>query len=265
MADYALGLLLSFFAGLATGIGAFLTISIKDFKKKYLTLGLGVSGGVMIYISFVEMLPHAINNIGELNAVLFLFGGFILMFLIDTSIPEQKNPHHFDKINHEIECQTKEQSNQLHEDMKLKRTGILAALAIGNHNFPEGIATFVATLENPEWGFMIAVAVAIHNIPEGVSVAMPIQYATKDKKKAFLYSFFSGLAEPFGAFLAFLILMPILTPAILSGIMAAIAGIMIYISVDEIIPIAHSYNEGHWALVGFLLGMLLMAITLLLL
>ncbi len=265
MADYALGLLLSLFAGLATGIGAVLAISIKDFKKKYLTLGLGVSGGVMIYISFVEMLPHAIENIEELNAVLFLFGGFILMFIIDALIPEQKNPHHFDKINFNIECETKEQSEKVHEDMKLKRTGILAALAIGIHNFPEGIATFVATLENPEWGLMIAIAVSIHNIPEGVSVAMPIQYATGDKKKAFYYSFFSGLAEPIGAFLAFLFLKSILTPEILSGIMAGIAGVMIYISVDEIIPIAHSYNEGHWAIVGFLLGMFLMAITLLLL
>jgi ZIP family zinc transporter len=219
----------------------------------------------MIYISFVEMLPHAIENIGELNAVLFLFFGFILMFLIDALIPEQKNPHHFDKINFEVECETKEASEKVHEDMRLKRTGILAALAIGIHNFPEGIATFAATLENPEWGFMIAIAVAIHNIPEGVSVALPIQYATKNRKQAFLYSFFSGIAEPIGAFLAFLILMPILTPAILSGIMAAIAGIMIYISVDEIIPVAHSYNEGHWAIVGFLIGMVIMAVTLLML
>ena len=265
MADYGLGLLLSLFAGLTTGIGAVLVISIKGFNKKFLTIGLGVSGGVMIYISFVEMLPHAIENIGELNAVFFLFLGFVIMFAIDALIPEQKNPHHFDKINYEIECESKEQSEKVHEDMRLKRTGVLAGLAIGIHNFPEGIATFAATIENPEWGVLIAIAVAIHNIPEGISVALPILYATNSRKQAFLYSFFSGVAEPIGAFLAFLILMPILSTTILSGILAAISGIMIYISVDEIIPIAHSYNEGHLAIVGFLLGMVIMAITLLML
>jgi len=265
MADYILGLLLSLFAGLATAVGSLLAISVKEFKKKYLTLALGVSGGVMVYISFMELMPHAVSVIGDLYAVICLFVGFIVMFIVDVLIPEQDNPHQFDNINYGDKHLLLDEEKRTARESQLKRAGLMAALAIGIHNFPEGIATFVATLENPQWGIMIAIAVAIHNIPEGIAVSMPILYATKDKKKAFLIGLYSGIAEPIGAVLAFLVLMPIITPQILAGIMALIAGIMIYISVDEIIPVAHSYNEGHWAIVGFMIGMMIMAVTLLVL
>ena len=150
-------------------------------------------------------------------------------------------------------------------DPKLMRMGVMTALAIGIHNFPEGIATFTAAAENLTLGVAIAVAIAIHNIPEGIAVSIPIYYATGDRGKAFRLSLLSGLAEPVGALLAYLVLMPLMSPTLMGCILAAVAGIMVYISIDELLPAAREYGEAHIAIYGVVAGMALMALSLIML
>jgi len=259
-----LALLLTLLAGLSTGIGSAIAYFIKKPKIVYLSFALGLSAGVMIYISFMEMLPEAIAGLGEhygefkgeILALLVFFVGIGVMAVIDLLVPEEENPHEFAGIDEPT----------AHPDSaKLMRIGLMTALAIAIHNFPEGLATFAATLGNVKLGVFIAFAIAIHNIPEGIAVSVPIFFATKNKNKAFAYSFLSGLSEPVGAIIGYLILMPFLTPVLLAAVLAFIAGIMIYISLDELLPMAHLYGHGHLVIGGIVAGMLIMAISLLML
>jgi len=249
----ALGLTL--LAGLSTGIGSAIAYFIRRPKIAYLSFALGLSAGVMIYVSFMELLPQSIGAAGELRAILFFFIGIAFIALIDRLVPETENPHNLEGLD---------DPRGPHDERGLMRTGVLMALAVGVHNFPEGLATFAAALTNAQLGIFIAIAVAIHNIPEGIAVSVPIFYATKDRKKAFLYSFLSGLAEPAGALLGYVLLMPYLTPSMLAVTLAFVSGIMVYISLDELLPMAHRYGRGHLVIGGIVLGMLIMAASLLL-
>ena len=251
-----IALLLTIFAGLSTGIGSSIAFFIRHPKTEYLSIALGFSAGVMIYISFGELLPNAMEHNGSVMGSIAFFVGILVIGLIDLVIPDESNPHHFIGI-------TKETA--IGENPELLRTGIFTALAIAIHNFPEGLATFATALGDIRLGVLIAFAIAIHNIPEGISVSMPIFFATRDRKKAFTYSFLSGVAEPVGAIIGFLILMPFLSSGLLSSMLAFVAGIMVYISVDELLPMAHQYGHGHIVMTGFVLGMGIMAISLLLL
>lgn len=253
-AGYALAL--TAIAGISTGIGSAVAYFIKKPKITYLSFALGLSAGVMIYVSFVEMLPIAFETVGQPQAVLAFFLGIALIGIIDYLVPEEENPHDYPEYD--------SSDSQFHKD-KLMRTGILTALAIGIHNFPEGLATFAAALSDIKLGMFIAFAIAIHNIPEGIAVSVPIFYATGNKNKAFFYSFLSGLSEPVGAVIGFLLLSSFLSPALLAGTLAFVAGIMIYISLDELVPMAHRYGHGHLAILGVIMGMLIMAVSLLLL
>ena len=250
----ALGLTL--IAGLSTGIGSAIAYFIKKPKIIYLAFALGLSGGVMIYISFMEMLPDAMETMGEKWALLVFFIGIGIMALIDLLVPEPENPHNYADIGEPTVAQGSH---------KLMRTGLFTALAIGVHNFPEGLATFAAALSDIKLGAFIAIAIAIHNIPEGIAVSVPIYYATGSKSKAFLYSFLSGVSEPVGALLGYLLLMPFLTPMVLAGTLAFVAGVMIYIALDELLPTAHRYGHGHLVIGGIVLGMIIMAASLLML
>ncbi len=245
--------LLTMLAGLSTGIGSLLAYFIKKPKMSYLSFSLGLSAGVMVYVSFVELLPQALNTLGELLAISAFFLGILCIGLIDMVIPEKENPHSYSGLTNETNSTT---------NKTLLRTGVLTALAIGIHNFPEGLATFGTALNNLNLGIVIALAIAIHNIPEGISVSMPIYYATKSKKKAFTYSFLSGLAEPAGAVIGFLILLPFLSDEVLYSLLAFVGGIMVYISIDELLPIAHQYGHGHTVILGVILGMFVMALSL---
>ncbi len=278
MESFWFALLLSTFAGLSTGIGSLMAYLIKKPKLSYLAFGLGLSAGVMLYVSFVELLDHSFEVLGEGWGLVLFFIGIGVIALIDALVPEVENPHHL-KSTADLEKEAEEESvgsiggngvsqedaaqNPSHDS--LMRTGILTALVIAIHNFPEGLATFGIALGDLNLGFVIAFAIAVHNIPEGLSVSFPIYYATGDKRKAFLYSFFSGVAEPIGAIIGFLILLPILSETVIGGLFGFIAGIMVYISLDEILPTAHKYGKGHAVLAGLVLGMLVMAISLLLL
>ena len=254
--NVGIALLLTVIAGLSTGIGSGIAYFIKRPKIVYLAFALGLSAGVMIYISFMEMLPDALETLGEGWGLLVFFVGIGVMALIDLLVPEQENPHNYEDL---------EEPTAAHGSHKLMRTGLFTALAIAVHNFPEGLVTFAAALSDVKLGAFIAIAIAIHNVPEGIAVSVPIFYATKDKNKAFFYSFLSGVSEPAGALLGYLVLMPFLTPAVLAGTLAFVAGVMIYISLDELLPTAHRYGHGHLVISGVVLGMLIMALSLLML
>jgi zinc transporter, ZIP family len=247
---------LTILAGLSTGIGSAIAYFINKPKIIYLSFSLGFSAGVMMYVSFVELLPQALDSVGEIVALVAFFFGMLFIGFIDMIIPEQKNPHSYSGLSNDAAAPV---------DNTLLRTGLFTALAIGIHNFPEGLATFGTALSDIKLGVVIALAIAIHNIPEGISVSIPIFYATKDKRKAFTYSFLSGVAEPIGAVIGFLILMPFLSGGILYSLLAFVGGIMVYISIDELLPIAHQYGHGHTVILGVVFGMFLMAVSLLLL
>jgi ZIP family zinc transporter len=249
--------LLTLFAGLATGIGSLLVYFFKELKVKYLVFSLGLSAGVMVYVSYMEMLPQAIEGIGQGKTVLFFFIGIIVMAAIDNLIPEYENPH-------EMSIETK--SPDTVKASSLYRMGAFSALAIAIHNFPEGLAVFTSALNNTNVGIAIAVAVAVHNIPEGIAVSMPIYYATGSRKKAFWYSVLSGISEPIGAVIGFLIIKSFLNSSLAGILMAAVSGIMVYIAIDEILPHAHRYKGySHLAIIGFVIGNAVMALTLLML
>jgi len=259
---FALGL--TMFAGLSTGVGGLMTFFSKKFDPGFLAGALGFSAGVMIYVSLVEIFAKAKdslilsfgNKTGYWYTVAAFFAGIALIAIIDKLIPSYENPHEVRKMNNN--------GHTTDKDARLLRIGLFSALAIAIHNFPEGLATFLAALTEPTLGISIAVAVAIHNIPEGVAVAVPVLYATRNKGKAFWLSFTSGLAEPVGALIGFFILKPILNDATFGLIFAGVAGIMVYISLDELLPTAEEYGEHHIAIGGLISGMLIMALSLLL-
>lgn len=258
-------LLLTLFAGLATGIGSLIAFFAKQTNKRFLSFSLGLSAGVMIYVSFVELFAQSQDTLtAELGtkegmgvAVLFFFLGIALIGLIDRLVPSFENPHEVRSVE-SMQAPPPEKT-------KLMRMGTMTALAIGIHNFPEGIATFTAAMENPTLGIAIAVAVAIHNIPEGIAVSVPIYYATGNRKKAFYLSMLSGVAEPIGALLAWLVLMPFMSSIVMGCVFAAVAGIMVFISMDELLPAAREYGEHHISIYGLVAGMGVMALSLILL
>ncbi len=265
MDNVLMAFLLTLFAGLATGIGSAMALLKKKTDRKFLSFALGFSAGVMLYVSFVEILPKATESLSELYgeqtgnvlAVLSFFVGIGVIALIDKLIPKAGNPHTI----HSIEDMNTGNSDQ---KAKLMRMGVFTALAIAIHNFPEGIATFVAALEDTQTGVAVAVAIAIHNIPEGIAVAVPVYYATGSKKKAFKLSFLSGISEPVGALVGYFVLIQFLGTSVFGYIFAAVAGIMVYISLDELLPAAKEYGEHHISIFGLVCGMALMAISLLL-
>ena len=289
---------LTIFAGLATGIGSAIAFFAKRSNYRFLSISTGFSAGVMLYVSFVEIfvkgtdaLVAAYGNYWGhwVNAGSF-FSGILLIALIDNLIPSADNPHEshteeelaplknsdaplpdFESIH---DTPKKDQEFGAHDhgsQRKLMRMGLFTALAIGIHNFPEGLATFLAALQDPTLGVAIAIAVALHNIPEGVCVSVPIFYATGDRKKAFFYSFLSGVAEPIGAGLAYIGLLFFfggdsggIPPQVIGILFGGVAGIMVYISLDELLPTSRAYGKGHDSLFGLIAGMLVMALSLLL-
>lgn len=298
MSDVAIAFGLTLFAGLATGIGSIIAFTAKRTNYRFLSIATGFSAGVMLYVSFVEIFfkgQESLTDIygeslGEWINALSFFGGILLIGLVDRLIPSETNPH---------EVHPEEETAPLHNpdaplmdplelpataekpvpsgghvsghNVKLLRMGLFAAIAITIHNFPEGLATFMAALQDPSLGVAIAIAIALHNIPEGISVSVPIFYATGDRKKAFLLSFSSGLAEPVGAGLAYLIIRftvggesGAIPPQLMGVLFGGVAGIMVYISLDELLPTSRAYGQGHDSLYGLVSGMVVMSLSLLL-
>jgi len=256
---------LTLFAGLSTGIGSALAFFTKRTNTRFLAVALGFSAGVMIYVSFVEIFFKAKDALtlvfGETRGAWFtaaaFFGGILLFAVMDRLVPAVENPHDI-KCVEDMECRPPNG-----QDPHLLRMGLFTALAIGIHNFPEGLATFAAALTDPSLGVSIAVAIAIHNIPEGISVSVPIYYATGSRRKAFFYSFLSGVAEPVGALMGYLLLMRFFDDVLFGVLFAMVAGIMVFISLDELLPSARTYGEHHLSIYGLIAGMAVMAVSLL--
>jgi len=262
----AFALLLTLLAGLSTGIGSLLGLLNRRFSPRILALSLSFSAGVMIQVSFVEIFPKARlalttalgQRVGYAWTVLAFFAGIAVMAALDRLLP-----------SHTMVLPTADDPSQQpmsqEQSRTLMRMGLFSALAIAIHNFPEGLATFVAALNNPRLGMGIALAIAIHNIPEGLAISAPIHYATGNRSKAFWLSFASGLAEPLGALLGYGLLRPVMTPLALGVIFASVGGVMVYISLDELLPAAQRYGTHHQMIAGVIAGMLVMSLSLVLL
>lgn len=237
-------------AGISTGIGGAIAVVKNRPGPVFMATSLGLSAGVMLYVSFMEILPKAMEAIGGW-AVAGFFAGIALILVIDRLVPEDVNPHE------PLQLQANARSRFL-------KTGIFTATAIAIHNFPEGLATFIAALEQPGIAVGIAVAIAVHNIPEGIAVAIPLREATGSRWKAFAAATASGLAEPIGALVGFALLMPVMGPEALGFVFAAVAGVMVFISLDKLLPTAVVTGRHHAAVYGLIGGMAIMAISLLL-
>lgn len=257
--------LVTLFAGLATSVGSVIGLYTKKNNYAFLSASLGFSAGVMLYVSFIEIYPQALktisasfnNKTATIITTLAFFAGIALIAVIDHFVPSDSNPHEIQNLQNINNPPQKQQSG-------LMRMGLFSALAIGIHNFPEGIATFIGALQDPQLGLSIGVAIAIHNIPEGIAVSVPIYFATGNKKKAFVYSFLSGFAEPLGAIVGYFLLMPFLSATLMGVVFAITAGIMVYISLDELLPTARKYEQFHTAIIGTVAGMAVMALSLIL-
>ena len=241
-------------AGLSTGIGGLAVLFRGGTNKKFLSAALGFSAGVMIYVSMTEILTQAGESLAQgmggagawVCAAAFI-GGMLFIALIDKLVPERENPHEAASLAE------KDDGEETVRTRRLMRTGVLSAVAIAIHNFPEGLATFVSALQELEVALPVVAAIAIHNIPEGVAVAVPMMRATGSKKK------------PFGALVGWLILMPFMTPTVFGIIYAAVAGIMVFVALDELLPSARAFGEHHIEIYGLIVGMAVMAVSLILL
>ena len=252
--------LLTLIAGLSTGIGSCIALLARRTNRKFLSISLGFSAGVMVYVSMVEILATAQESLtaglgargGAWATVAAFFGGILLIALIDRLVPSEENPHEVRRVERENT-----------PPAKLMRMGALTAMSIALHNFPEGLATFVSALQEPGVAIPIVATIAIHNIPEGIAVSVPIYQATGSRLKAFRYSFLSGLAEPAGALIGWLILMLVMNDVVFGLIFASVDGIMVFISFDELLPAAREYGEHHLSIYGLIAGMAVMAVSLL--
>ncbi len=262
--DIIIALLLTTVAGLSTGIGALVAFFTRATDTRVLSAALGLSAGVMVYVSMMELLPEAFATLGrafdertgEAVTLLTFFGGIALIALIDHFVPVDETPH---------EMPSPGELSKPADGHHMRRTAMMLTLAIGIHNFPEGMATFISALDGPDVALPIVVAIAIHNIPEGIAVSVPIYHSSGSRKKAFVYTLVSGLAETVGAIVGMAFLFPFWTPEINAYCLAAVAGVMVYISFDELLPGAERYGHHHIALGGVIAGMAIMALTLLIL
>ena len=252
-----LGFALATFAGLSTGIGSGIALFTKFSNKRFLAIALGLAAGIMIYVSFIEMMQLSFESLagiygltfGKLISVTGFVVGLLLMLLIDQLFDHQSIADFIARSEDENES-------------VLIKAGVFSAIALAIHNFPEGFATFTATVYDPAIGFTLATAIAVHNIPEGIAVSVPIYYATRSKRKAFFISFLSGLAEPLGALIGFLIFKTVFNEALFGISFALCAGIMVYVALNELLPVAKDYGEPSDAIIGVTIGMIIMAISL---
>ncbi|MFX1328403.1 MAG: zinc transporter ZupT [Promethearchaeota archaeon] len=246
MEAFLFALILTSIAGLSTTIGSIIAFIMKEPNKKFISLIMGFSAGVMILISFIELLQAGIESLGFLLGHLFFLLGMFLMLIIDIS------------ISHKYEFEDKETNLE----NKLQKTSLLVTLGIFIHNFPEGMATFVASIKNIELGIILCFAIALHNIPEGIAVAVPIYISTKSRKKAFFWSFISGISEPIGALIVGLIFFPFINDYLLGIMLAGVGGFMVYISLDELLPASRDCGFEHLSIIGIILGMIVMVLSL---
>lgn len=263
MSAIAPALLLTLLAGLATAIGSLIAFLMPRTNLRFLSVALGFSAGVMIYVSFVELFPSASKALGDVidpartSAVVALFAGMLVAAALDRLVPLGYNPHEM-RLPDASPSKTREAEN-------LMRVGLLSALSITLHNLPEGLATFLTSFEDPRLGLPVAIAVGIHNIPEGIAISVPVYFATGSRAQAFVWSALSGLSEPLGALIGLLVFATVWSDVMLGLSLAAVAGIMVFIAFDVLLPAAETHGEHHLAVYALVAGMAVMALSLLLL
>jgi ZIP family zinc transporter len=253
-------LLITTGAGLSTAIGSVMGLYSRRPSAAFIGFSLGFSAGVMVLVAFGELLPTAVAvpALGFAGAYGAFFAGMVTYFLIDLVIPHEYIGQHDHALVRPGNAEMKSQEG-------LGRTGLLVMLGITIHNFPEGMATFIGAMEDIRVGMALGIAIAIHNIPEGLAISAPVYAASGSRKKAFLWSFFSGISEIMGAILAAAVLMPFLSETVMGIALACVAGIMVAISLDELIPVAKTLDSEHAPILGVITGMMVMAISLYLL
>ncbi|MBD3250043.1 MAG: zinc transporter ZupT [Candidatus Pacebacteria bacterium] len=244
--------LLTVLAGLSTLLGSLIIFFIKKPRQCYLNIAMGFAAGVMIFVALTELLVESIEGLGYPGAMLSFFFGIGLIILLDTFIP-----HTYEA---EISCECKDFRQM--KDGRLARCGLLIALGVAIHNLPEGVAVFFSSLADQRLGLTLAIAIALHNIPEGIAIAMPIYYASRSRKKAFWWSFLSGITEPLAALAAFLVFGSFISERLLGAIIGAVAGVMVFISFDELLPFAYKQEKDNLTILGIFSGMAVMAVSL---
>lgn len=268
---FIIGLLLALFAGLSTTLGCIISFFIKEPSPRFISFIMGFSAGVMILISFVELLQEGIMSNGFMMGLIFFFIGLLIMLIIDVTITHEyefedsiemltnqqicEDPYHHRHYRHR-------RGHEKENNINLEKTSMFVFLGVFIHNIPEGMATFIGTVKEIELGIILAVAIALHNIPEGIAVSVPVYTCTNDRRKAFFWSFLSGISEFLGALLIGLILYPFINDFLLGAMLAIVAGIMIYISLDELLPVSHSIGKEHVAILGLITGMFVMFLSL---
>ncbi len=269
--SYMMALILSTIAGLSTVLGSFVTFFIKENSLKPLSFGLGLSGGVMLFLSLVDLYPESCEMIkNQMGAnytwlsVLFFMIGILIAVLIDFFIPDHIQSNLLTKQlgDNKKSVTYAENENAPISIGKIKKAGILTAIIVAVHNLPEGLATFFTTAQDVMLGLGIVIAIAIHNIPEGMAISIPVYQATHSKRKAFYYSFLSGIAEPIGGVVGFIIIKTLFPNLCIGVLFSLVAGIMTYISLDTLLPLSKDYDSGHYSITGVVVGMMLMGITL---
>jgi ZIP family zinc transporter len=262
-----IALLITLLAGLATSIGGLLATHRAMLKRSYFAVSLAFAAGAMIFVSFVELLPHGIGiHTGHSSTATewlvygAFFVGILIVAAIDHFLPSSLNPSEIEGKEEHLGVKAR------HTNKRLLRSGFLVAIVLALHNFPEGMSTFLAANEDLSAGIALAVAIAIHNIPEGVAVAAPIYAATKSRKKAFWWATLSGFAELAGGLFGVLLIGVLLPTAITGAVFGLVAGMMVFVAIDELLPAARRYQtRGHQVVYGLLGGMAVMAVSLLLL
>jgi len=269
--DFLLAFLLSLVAGLSTTIGSVIAFIVKKPNPKFISFVMGFSAGVMIYISFVELLFESVISIGQFG-VLFFFLGMGIMFLIDVIVSHK---YEFEDSIEILANDNGSYKPHLHHGhrhrhrygrekrtIKIEITSLFIVLGVFIHNFPEGMATFIGTLSDIKLGLLLTLAIALHNIPEGIAVSIPLYINNGSKRNAFKWSFISGMSEPVGALVTWLILFPFITPTLLSAMLGVVGGVMVYISLDELLPASRKFGKEHHSILGIITGMIIMAFSL---
>lgn len=272
MEIFLFAFLLSLFAGLSTTVGSFIAFVMKKPSPKFISFIMGFSAGIMILISFVELLQESINTNGIFMGFVFFFIGMLIMLVIDILVSHK---YEFEDSIEVFITENGKYEPHLHyghrgrqkyrgeiKNVKLARSSLFIFLGVFIHNFPEGMATFIGTVKDVELGLLLTLAIALHNIPEGIAVAVTIYASTGDKKKAFKWSFLSGISEPIGALITGLILFPFINNVSLSALLGVVGGIMVYISLDELLPVSKALGKEHISILGLISGMLIMALSL---
>lgn len=277
MESFLFALLLSLLAGLSTTIGSFISFFMKNPNPKFLSFIMGFSAGVMILISFVELLQVSIRTWDLFFGLMFFFLGMIMMLGIDMLVSHQyefedsveflinKNGEQQPHLHYGHRRRKRYQNRGEKKEINLAKTSIFIFFGVFIHNFPEGMATFIGALTQLNLGILLTIAIALHNIPEGIAVSVPIYLYTLNKKKAFKWSFLSGISEPLGALITWAVLFPFINENVLSAMLGIVGGIMIYISLDELLPVSRSFAKEHYSILGIITGMVIMALSLVML